>query len=138
MLFRLQEIEPLMNVVPLEQALSRERASAHSVSACVRQEHSESVRDQQLRISGHADAVVSQPVKQNDGISVAVQRTKSPRAKPDTIGRGRRYLLQIGIQCARVMAHGGRFLFGQWPPSRMQRAVGNINPADGAKTGIQQ
>src|SRR5260370_36274691 len=52
---------PLMNIVPLEQPVSRNRASANTVSAGVRHEHSETVCDQHLRISGHAEAVVAEP-----------------------------------------------------------------------------
>ncbi len=138
MLFRIQEIEALMNIVPLEQSICREFASAHAVSPGVRHEDGESVRNQQLRISSHADAVVAKPVKQNDGISVAVQWTNSPRAKYDTVRRCGGHLLKIGVQCASVMSHGGKFVFGQWPPRGMQRPVGEINTADGAKIGIQE
>ncbi len=77
-------------------------------------------------------------MKQNDGFSVALQRTKTPPAKHHTIGGGGGHLLQIDVQCASVIAHGGEFVLGQWPPSRMQRAIGEIKTADGAKTGIQE
>ncbi len=53
-----EEIEPLVNVVAFEKAVGGELASACAVGARVGEKDGESVSEEELRVSGHADAVV--------------------------------------------------------------------------------
>src|SRR5579864_4469172 len=81
MIARVQEIEPLMDVVALEETVGGERAAADAVSASVGEEHDEAVGEEELRVSGHAEAIVSEAVEENYGVSVIVARMDFPGAE---------------------------------------------------------
>ena len=63
-ILRFQKIDPLMDVVALEQAVGGERAVARAVGTGVGEKDGESVGEEQLRVSGHADAVVAEAVQE--------------------------------------------------------------------------
>ena len=63
-ILRFQKIDPLMDVVALQQAVGGERAVARAVGTGVGEKHGESVGEEQLRVSGHADAVVAEAVQE--------------------------------------------------------------------------
>ena len=76
---RFQKVDPLVDVVALEQAVGGERAVAGAVGAGVGEEDGESVGEEELRVSGHADAVVAEAVEEEDGVAVGVVRMDESR-----------------------------------------------------------
>src|SRR5437867_1629891 len=87
-ILRVEKIEPLVDIVTLEQAEGSQRASADAVGSGVGQKDGESVGDEQLRVSGHADAVVAEAMEEKDGIAVGVMRADAPGAEGNVVGRG--------------------------------------------------
>ena len=80
MILRFHEVEPLVDVVAFEQAVGGERAAADAMGAGVGKQNGESVGEKELRVSGHADAVVSEAVKEENGVAVRVGGRTSRRA----------------------------------------------------------
>ena len=137
MVLRRQEVEPLPNVVALEQTVGSERPAAGTLRASVGEENAVAVSGQQPRVAGHADAVIAEAVKENDRISVSVPRTDGPGAECDRIGRGDENVLQIGVDCMSGVDHGG-FIFGRERTTRrVQCAVGDPDSSDGAEREIE-
>ena len=83
-----EEVDPLVNVVALEQAVGRELAAAGAVGAGVGHKDRVSVSEEELSIAGHAEAIVSETVEQEDGVVVRVAREDEPGAQGDGVLRG--------------------------------------------------
>ena len=138
MILRLQEVEPLVNVVALEKSLGGERAAAGAVSAGVGEEHGESVGEEELGVSGHADAVVAKAVEENNGVSVWVMGAEGPGAKRDGVGRCDGDVGGIGVESLSGLADRGGFFVGEWAASRVESAVGDDDAPDYAEDEIQE
>lgn len=105
-----EEAEPLVNIITFEKAVGGELTSTSTVGACVGKKHGESVSEEELCVSGHADAVVAETVEENDGIAVTVVGMDRPGAEGNGIGRGDGNVFEIGIELVSGLAHGG-FVF---------------------------
>jgi hypothetical protein len=138
MLLRRQEVEPLPNVVALEQTVGSERPAAGTLRASVGEENAVAVSGQQPRVSGHADAVIAEAVKQDNGISVSVPRTDGPGAECDRIGRGDGNILQIGVDCVGGFDHGCFIFRRKRTARRVQCAVGDPDSGDGAEREVER
>lgn len=134
---RRQPVEPLPNVVALEQTVGGERAAAGALRAGVGDEDAVAVSEQQVRVSGHADAVVAEAVKEDDGISVGVPRMDGPGTEHDRVGRGDGNVLQIGVEGVGGVDHGGFIFWRKRTTRRVQCAVGDPDSSDGAEGEIE-
>jgi len=65
-----QQIEPIVDVVSLQQAVRRQFAAARAVGSSIRQKDSEAMTCEQVRVSGHPDPVISEAMKKKDIIAV--------------------------------------------------------------------
>jgi hypothetical protein len=137
MILRRQQVEPLPNVVALEQTVGGERAAAGALRAGVGEEDAVAVSEQQVRVSGHADAVVAEAVKEDDGISVSVPRMDGPGTEHDRVGRGDGNVLQIGVEGVGGFDHGGFIFERERTTRRVQCAVGDPDSSDGAEGEIE-
>jgi hypothetical protein len=138
MIFRLQEVEPLVNVVAFEQAVGGERAAARAVGAGVGKQNGESVGEKELCVSGHSDAVVSEAVKEDNGVSIGAGGADRPGAQYRPVGRGDGRVVQVGVECVSGFADGGDFFFGEWTAGGTEDSVGEIDAADDAESEIQE
>src|SRR5271169_2395584 len=102
-----ERVKPLVNVVAFEQAVGGELAAASAVGSRVGEEDGESLREEQLCVPGHADAVVAEAVEKDYCVAVAGLRTDGPGAEDDGVWRGDGNVCQIGVQLARDIPHGG-------------------------------
>ena len=138
MILCLEKIEPLVNVVTFEESVGGERAAAFAVGAGVGEEDGESVGEEELSVSGHAEAVVAEAVEQEDGVSVGLVRMDDPGAEDDVAGRGDGDVDEIGVEGVDGLANSGGFIFGEFAAGRVERAVGQIDSADDAEGDVQQ
>jgi hypothetical protein len=91
----------------------------------VRQEEGrESVIEEELCVTRHADAIVGQAVEENHGVAVAVVRMDRPGAERGTVGCVDGDAFEVGIELVRDLAHGGFFFRGKRAADRMQNSVG--------------
>src|ERR1700686_2670622 len=130
MILRVQEVEPLVNVVAFEESVGGERAAADTVSAGVGKEHGESVGEKELRVSGHADAVVAEAVEKEDCASVSLAGTNFPSAKDDLIWRSDGNVVEFGVQSAGGLPCLGRFIFCQRAAGGVECAVSEKDASD--------
>lgn len=135
---RIQEVEPLVDVIALEQAVSGERAVAGAVGAGVWHEDVVAVSEQELGIAGHADAVVAETVEEDDGISIGLARMDEPGAEGDGVGSGDGYGGEIGVEGVGGIGHRRFFFLCERSASGVQNSVGEPNAGDGAEGKIQQ
>jgi hypothetical protein len=133
----LEEIEPLMDVVALEQAVGGNQSSAGTVGAGVGEEDGESADEEQLSESEHADAVVAEAVEQKDCVSVRVMRPNFPGAERDVVGSGDGCVGEVGVESVGRVAGSRDFFVGEGTAGGVERAVGDENSADDAEGEIQ-
>jgi len=127
-----------VNVVALEDAESGEGAIADAVGAGVGEEDNESVGEEELGVSGHSEAVVAEAVEEKDGVSVGMVGMDRPGAKGDVVGSGDGGVGEVGVESVGGIAHGGGVIFGEQAAAGVERAVGEVDAADGAETEIQE
>ena len=72
-----QQIEPIVDVVSLQQAVRRQFAAARAVGSSIRQKHSEAMTCEQVRVSGHPDPVISEAMKKKENIHCVGGRQSS-------------------------------------------------------------
>jgi len=133
MIATIQEIEPLMDVVPFEESVGGEFAATNAVGASVGEEDSESVGNQELRVSAHADAVVAEAVEENYGVSVIVMRIHFPGAESCAIGSCDGNVVEICFGRLSRLAKFGGFSFGEWPSGWVECGVGQVDATNGAE-----
>lgn len=133
-----QKIDPLVNVVALEQAVGGKDAAAGAMSARVGQEHSESVGQKKLSISSHADAIVAQAVQENDGVAVGRAWVDGPGAEDDPVGSSDGDVIEFGVQSPGGVAECGNFVFRKPAAGGVKDAFSEINTADGAKRKVKE
>jgi len=119
-----EEVEPLVNVVAFNEAVGSERAPAGAVCAGVGEKDGESVCEEEVRVSGHAEAIVGQAVEENYCVAVAADGMDDPSAKGDGVGRGDGNVCEIGVQLVRNLQHGGFVFLRQGAAGGMQGSVG--------------
>ncbi|SPE28483.1 hypothetical protein SBA2_40046 [Acidobacteriia bacterium SbA2] len=137
-LLRVEEVKPLVNVVALEQAVGGERAVARAVGAGVGKKHGESVGEEELSVSGHADAVVAEAVEEEDGVPVGVVGMDGPGAEGDVVGCRDGCVGEVGVEGVGGVAHGRGVVFGEWASRGVERAVGEVDAADGAEGEVEE
>ena len=133
MIARVQEIKPLVNVVALEETVGGERAAAEAVSASVGEEHAEAVGEEELSVSGHADAVVAEAVEENYGVSVFVMRIHFPGAESCAVGSCDGDVVEICFGRLSGLAKFGGVTFGEWASGWVESGVGQVDSAYGAE-----
>lgn len=82
-----EPVEPLTDVIALEQTVGGDGAAARAVSAGVREKNGEVVSKQELRIAEHAGAVVAKTVQGDHGDVVWFGRCEEPSAELDVVAR---------------------------------------------------
>jgi hypothetical protein len=107
MVLRGEEVEPLVNVIAFEEAVGGEWASACAVGAGVGEQNRESVSEEELRVSGHADAIVGEAVEEDYGVPVAAVRADFPGTEDDGVRGGDGNVFESGIEVVGDVAHGG-------------------------------
>ena len=123
-----------MDIVSLEKTIGGKCASAFTVGAGVGEEHGESVGQEELGVSGHADAVVAEAVEEEDGISAGVVRVDGPGAEDDVVWGRDGVVAEIGVEGLRRLADCGDFIFGERAAGGMEGAVGQVDAAEGAES----
>jgi hypothetical protein len=113
MRLRGQEIEPLVDVVAFQQAVGGQLASADAVGASVGEQDCESASEEELRVSGHADAVVGYTVEEDHGVAVAVPRMDGPGTESDGVWRGDGNGFEVGIEMVGNLTRCGFFFWSQ-------------------------
>jgi hypothetical protein len=98
MIVRVEKFKPLMDVIAFKETVGGEWAAAGSVGAGVGEEDGESVGEEELRVSGHADAVVAETVEEEDVVAVGVMGTNAPGAESDIVRRCDRGVGEIGVK----------------------------------------
>ncbi len=100
----LQKIEPLVNVVAFKEAVGGDWAIAGAVGAGVGEENGESVGEEELGVSGHAEAVVAEAVKEEGGVAIGVMGTDDPGTERGVVGSDDGGVGEVGVQRARGVA----------------------------------
>jgi hypothetical protein len=108
----LQEIGPLVDVIFLEEPIGCEGASAEAVGASVGEEDGESVGEEELGVSDHAEAVVGHSVDEEDSVAVGMMRAEGPGLEGDGVGSGDGDVGEIGVEGLGGVANSGDFIFG--------------------------
>ena len=89
--------------------------------------------EEKLRIAGHAEAIVTATVEQEDGVVVVpVTRNDEPGAEGDVVRRGDRFIGEFGVQFFRDVLRGDIFFDADWTARWVEGAVGDEDSADGA------
>ena len=91
-----EKVEPLVNVVAFEKAVGGDLTSACAVGARVGEKDCESVSEEELGVSGHADAVVAQAVEEDNGVAVAAMGMDCPGTERDGVWSGDGDVFQVG------------------------------------------
>src|SRR5579864_1931291 len=133
MIARVQEIKPLVNVVALEETVGGEWAAAEAVSASVGEEDSESVGEEELRVSGHADAVVAEAVEENYGVAVIMMRIHFPGAESCAVGGCDGDVVEICFGRLSGLAKFGGFSFCERASDWVESGIGQLDAAYGAE-----
>ena len=76
-----------MDIVALEQAEGGEWTIADAMGTSVGEKNDEAVGDEELRVSGHTEAVVAEAMEEEDGVPIRMVWVNGPGAKGDVIGR---------------------------------------------------
>jgi hypothetical protein len=124
MILRGDEVEPLVNVVAFEEAVGGEWAAAGAVGAGVGEKYSESVGQEELRVSGHADTVVGQAVEENCCVAVGAVGMDDPSAEGDGVWRCDGDVRQVGVQLVSDVARGGFSFWRYGVAGWMEGSVG--------------
>ena len=101
-----EPVEPLMNVVAFDEAVSCEVASAGAVSASIGKQNAEAMAEEELCVAGHADAIVGEAMEEDDGFAVGIVRMDVPGAEDDAVGRGDGNVFKFGIEGMGDLTHG--------------------------------
>jgi hypothetical protein len=80
MCFSFQKVNPLMNVITLDESVGREFSTARAMRTGVGQQYGESVGQKEIRISDHAQAIVGQTMQQDRCVSVRTLWPENPAA----------------------------------------------------------
>jgi len=92
-----EEVDPLVDVVALEQAVGRELAAADAMGAGVGHKDRVSVSEEKLSIAGYAEAIVAETVEQEYGVMVGVARNDEPGAQGDRVLSGNGDIAEAGV-----------------------------------------
>ena len=84
------------------------------------------MREEQLGVSGHANAVVTEAVEEDHGVTVAAMRMDRPSLESDDVWGCDGNIVEVGLQVTRNLAHGGFVSGGQRAPGGVQSAASYI------------
>jgi hypothetical protein len=104
-----EEVEPLVNVVAFEETVGGEVASAGAVGARIGEENAEAMSEEEFCVSGHAEAIVAEAVKEDDGVAVAAMGMDRPGTEGDGVWGADGNIFQGGIELGGDLAHCGFF-----------------------------
>lgn len=133
-----EEIDPLVDVVLFEEAVGSERAAADAVSAGVGEEDGELVGEEELRVSHHADAVVAESVKKQDGVAVRVVRADEPGFQRCSVWRSDGHVFEFCTESVGGLAAIGGVGVGEWTAGRMECAVRDEDAGDRAEGEVER
>jgi hypothetical protein len=128
----LEEVKPLTNVVSLEESIGGELAATRAVCAGVRKEDDESVCEEELRVSGRADAVVGNAVKEKHCACVGMVRLDEPGTQDYLVWSRDGDVGEVGIEGSDGIAHGCDFFLGEWATGGVKGSVGYEDADDRA------
>jgi hypothetical protein len=133
-----QEIDPLMDVVTLKQSVGGERSTAQAVSAGIGKKHSKSVGEEELSISGHADAVIAHTVQEDHIVSDGLMGMDDPGAENGAVGSGDRCVAEFGVEGTSGLASAGNLVVGERAARGMECSVGYEDACDRADGQVQE
>ncbi len=137
MILRDEEIDPLVDIVLLQEAISGERATANAVGAAVGEEHCESVSQKELRVSSHPNAIVAKAVEKKYDVAVFLVGMNFPCAQDDAVGRGDGDVSEFGLHCENRLAGFSYFVLRERAPGRVKCAVGEVDASRDAESRVQ-
>ena len=94
------------------------------MGARVGEQDNESVREEELGVSGHADAIVALAMEEHYGIAVAAVRMERPGTERDGVRSDDGNILEIRIEVVSDLAHCCFLVLSQRAADGMQSAVG--------------
>jgi hypothetical protein len=92
---------------------------------------------QNLRISGHADSVIAQPMQNQRRIPIRSRRSKQPSPNNNLIGGRNRNILQIRVSRAQHLLEKSHLLGSQSAPTGMQTPIRQVDTTNSAKHEIK-
>ena len=93
--------------------------------------------EKEMRVSAHANAVVTEAVEKEDCISVSLAGMNFPSAKDDLIWRSDGNVVEFGVERVDRLPCLGSFVFCQRASGGVECAVGEIDASDNAKSNVQ-
>ena len=132
-----KEVKPLVNVVAFQKAVGGELTSTCAVGARIGEQDRESVSEEELGVSSHADAIVAETVEQHYGIAVAAMRMDGPGTERGGVRSGDGNIFEIGLEVASNPSHYGFVFLSQRSAGRMHSAVGDIDAGYGAERQVE-
>jgi len=137
MILRVEKLEPLVDVVALEESVGGEWAAAGAVGTGVGEQDSESMGEKELCVSGHADAVVGEAVKEEDGVSVGVIGSNEPGAECRLICCRDGDIGEVGVESDGGTAHRCDFFVAEWASCGVEGSVGYEDAHDCAEGTVE-
>ncbi len=77
------------------------------MGAGVGQQHGETVRQEKLRRARHAEAIIAEAMKENDGVGIIAMRANLPSAEDGCVGGGDGNVAEVGIKIVGDLTHRG-------------------------------
>ena len=93
--------------------------------------------EEELRVSGHADAVVGQAVEENYCVAIAALGMDDPGAEGDGVWSCDGDVCQVGVQLVSDVAHGGFFFWRYWAADWMQGSIGYEDSSHGRECEVE-
>ena len=112
-----------MNVIGFLHTIRSQFAAALAMLACIWKQYRVAVFQQQMSVSRHAFAIVSNSVEQNHRIAIVVTRMDKPAFECHSISRLDRHFLQFSVE---ISSHGcgNGFLVTQRKAMKFQAEIG--------------
>jgi hypothetical protein len=124
---RNEEVKPLVNVVAFQKAVGGELTSTCAVGARIGEQDRESVSEEELGVSGHADTIVAESVEQHHGIAVAAMRMNGPGTERSGVRSGDGNTFEVRLEVLSDLAHCGFVFLSQRAAGGMHSAVCDID-----------
>ena len=120
-----------------EEAVGCERAAADAVSACVGEKDGELVREEELGVSDHAEAIVGEAVENKDGIAVRVARTDEPGLQRCSVWRRDGRVFEFCVESVGGLAGVGDLSVSERTTRRVKCAVRDEDAGDRAEGEVE-
>ena len=108
------------------------------MGAGIGEKHRESVREQKLRISSHAQAIIAESMKKEDRIAIGQRRPHELATENRRVGSCDGDVLHNGVQGLNPPSEGCRVLWCEAAARRMQGSIGKNDAANGTEGEIQE